>query len=77
MTYASEFGSSNSLDISPYLFLDKTYWIDMGQRGFPLNESQEIMFQTSAQSNKEIQSYQSANEGYRNGVLIVPRLNVL
>ena len=49
----------------------------MGPRGFPPNVSQELMFQTSAQSYKEIQSYPSANEGFRNGVLIVARLNVL
>jgi hypothetical protein len=49
----------------------------MGLRGFPPNFSQELMFQTSAQLDKEIQSYPSANEGCRNGVLIVARLNVL
>jgi hypothetical protein len=49
----------------------------MGPRGFPTNLSQELMFQTSAQSNKKIQSYPSANEGCRNGVLIVAGLNVL
>jgi len=47
----------------------------MGPRGFPPNVSQEIMFQTSAQSDKAIQSYPSANEGCRNGVLIVAGLN--
>jgi hypothetical protein len=35
----------------------------MGPRGFPPNVSQEIMFQTSVESDKEIQSYPSANEG--------------
>ena len=49
----------------------------MGPKGFPLNVSQEIMFQTSAKSDKEIKSYPSANEAYRNGVLIVARLNAL
>ena len=49
----------------------------MGPRGFPPNVSQDIMFQTSAQSDMEIQSYPSANEGCRNGVLIVAMLNVL
>ena len=49
----------------------------MGQRGFHPNVSQDIMFQTSTQSDKETQSYPSANEGYRNGVLIVVRVNVL
>ena len=47
----------------------------MGPRGFPPNESQEIMFQTSAQSDKAIQIYPSAKAGYRNGVLIVAREN--
>ena len=49
----------------------------MGQRVFPPNVSQELMFQTSSQSDKAIQSYPSANEGFRNGVLIVVGLNVL
>ena len=49
----------------------------MGPSGFPPNMSQEIMFQTLAQSDKAIQSYPSANEGYRDGVLIVARVNVL
>ena len=49
----------------------------MGPRGFPPNVSQELMFQTSAQSDKEMQSYPSANEGFRNGVLIMAGLNVL
>ena len=49
----------------------------MGPRVFPPNVSQQIMFQTLAQSDKEIQSYPSANEGRRNGVLIVAGLNVL
>ena len=43
----------------------------MGKREFPPNVSQDLMFQTSAQSDKEIQSYPFANEGCRNGVLIV------
>ena len=38
----------------------------MGQKGFPPNVSQELMFQTSAQFDKEIQSYPSTNKGYRN-----------
>jgi hypothetical protein len=37
----------------------------MRQKGFPPNFSQDLMFQTSAQSDKEIQSYPSANDGYR------------
>ena len=49
----------------------------MGPRGLPPNVSQDIIFQTLAQSDKEIQSYPSANEGCRNGVLIVARINVL
>ena len=49
----------------------------MGPSGFHPNVSQEIMFQTLAQSDKEIQSYPSANEGYRNGVLIVARVDAL
>ena len=49
----------------------------MGPRGVPPNVSQERMFQTSSQSDKEIQSYPSANEGCRNGVLIVAGLNFL
>lgn len=49
----------------------------MGPRGLPPNVSQVIMFQTSAQSDKAIQSYPSTNEGCRNGVLIVAGLNVL
>ena len=49
----------------------------MGPREFPPNVSQELMFQTSAQSDMEIQSYPSTNEGCRNGVLIVVGLNVL
>ena len=39
----------------------------MGPRGFPSNVAEEIMFQTSAQSDVAIQSYPSANEGYRCG----------
>jgi hypothetical protein len=49
----------------------------MGPRGFPPNVSQDLMLQTSAQSDKAIQSYPFANEGCQNGVLIVARLNVL
>ena len=49
----------------------------MGPSGFPPNMSHEVMFQTSAQSDKEIQSYPSANAGYRNGALIVATVNVL
>ena len=49
----------------------------MGLEGFPPNVSHEIMFQASAQSDKAIQSYPSAYEGCRNGVLIVEGLNVL
>ena len=49
----------------------------MGPKGFPPSVSHEIMFQTSTQSDKEIQSYSSAKAGYRNGVLIVARENVL
>ena len=49
----------------------------MGPKGFPSNVSQDLMFQTSAQSDKAIQSYPSANEGCRNGVLIVTGLNFL
>ena len=46
----------------------------MVPRGFPPNESQELIFQTSAQSDKAIQSYPSANEGCRKGVLIVAKV---
>jgi hypothetical protein len=49
----------------------------MGPRGFPPNVSQELMFKTSAQSDKEIQSYTPTNEGCRNGVLSVAGSNVL
>jgi hypothetical protein len=49
----------------------------MGPRGFHPNMSHEIMFQTMAQSDKEIKSYPSANARYRNGALIVTRVNVL
>ena len=48
----------------------------MGE-GFPPNMYYEIMFQTSSQSNKEIQSYSSASAGYQDGVLIMARVNVL
>ena len=47
----------------------------MGPRGLPPNVSHDIIFQTSSQSDKEIQSYPSANEGYRNEALIVARVN--
>ena len=43
----------------------------MGARELPPNVSQEIILQTSAQSDKAIQSYPSA------GVLIVARINFL
>ena len=49
----------------------------MGPRGFPPNMSHDIILQTSSQSDKEIQSYPSANAGYRNGAFIVARVNVL
>jgi hypothetical protein len=49
----------------------------MGPRGFPPNVSLYLMFQTSAHSDKAIQSYPSANEVFRNRALIVARLNVL
>ena len=49
----------------------------MGARVFPPNESQDFMFQISAQSDKAIQSYPSANAGYQNEALIVARVNVL
>ena len=49
----------------------------MGQRGFHPNMSHELIFQISAQSNKEIQSYSSANAGYQNGVLIMVSINEL
>ena len=49
----------------------------MGPKGFPSNMSHDIMFQTLAQSDKGIQSYPYANEGYLNGVLIVERVHVL
>ena len=49
----------------------------MGERGLPPNVSHDLMFQTSSQSDKAIQSHQSANEGYQNGALIKARVNVL
>ena len=49
----------------------------MGPRVFPSNVSEDLIFQIATQSDKEIQSYPSANEGCRNGVLIVAELNVL
>ena len=35
----------------------------------------DIVFQTLAQSNKEIESYRSTKAGYWNGVLIMVRVN--
>ena len=49
----------------------------MGQRGFPSNMSHELMFQTLVQYDKEIQSYSSASVGYRDGALMVVRVNEL
>ena len=49
----------------------------MGPRGFPPDVSHDIIFQTLAQSDKEIQIYPFANAGYRNGALVVARVNVL
>jgi hypothetical protein len=49
----------------------------MGTRGFTPWMSHEIIFQTSNQYVKEIQSYWSANAGYRNWVLMVVRANDL
>ena len=49
----------------------------MGPKGFPPNMSHYIMFQTTAQSDKKIQSYWSGSEEYQNGVLIVAKVNVL
>ena len=49
----------------------------MGQKGLPHNVSQELMFQSSYQSDKVIQGYPFTNEGCRNGVLIVAGLNTL
>ena len=49
----------------------------MGQRGFPPNVSQELIFQTAAQSDKAIKSYEPTKAGYQNGVLIVARVNAL
>ena len=46
----------------------------MGTRGFPPNVSQDLILQTSSQFDKAIQTYPSANEGCRNGVLIVAGL---
>ena len=53
------------------------YWIDMGPTGFRNNMSHERMVQTLAKFDKEIQIYTYANVGYRNGALIVARVNVL
>ena len=49
----------------------------MVPRDFPINMSHELMFQMSTQSVEAIQSYSSANWGYRNGVLMVVRVNEL
>ena len=49
----------------------------MGLGGLPPKESNELMFQTETQSDKEIQSYLSAKARYRNGVVVVARENVL
>ena len=49
----------------------------MGPKWFAPNMPHEIMFQTSAQSDKAIQSYPSVSEGYQNGVLIVVKVNGL
>ena len=49
----------------------------MGPRGFPPNVSQDLIFQTSTQSDKAIQGYPSTNEGCQNGALIVVKVNVL
>ena len=49
----------------------------MGPRGFFPNVSKYIILQTSAQSDKVIQSYPSTNEGYQNGVLIMAGINFL
>ena len=49
----------------------------MGLGVFPPNMYHELMFETSTQFNKAIQSYPSANAGYQNEALIVARENVL
>ena len=49
----------------------------MGPIGFPPCMSHEPMFQISAQSIEEIQSYWSAGAGYRIWVLMVVRANDL
>ena len=49
----------------------------MGPRGFPPYMYHEPMFQISAQSVEEIQSYWSASAGYRIWVLMVVRENDL
>jgi hypothetical protein len=49
----------------------------MGPMGFPPNMSHEFIFQTLAQSDKEIQSYPSINAGCQNGALIVARVDVI
>ncbi|CAF4309811.1 unnamed protein product, partial [Adineta steineri] len=41
--------------------------------GFHPNTSHELIIQTLAQSDKEIQSYPSTSAGYRDGALIVAR----
>ena len=49
----------------------------METRGLPRNMSHDLIFQTLAQSDNAFQSYPSTNAGYRNGALIVARVNVL
>ena len=49
----------------------------MGPRGFPPFMSHELMYQTSSQSVKEIQSYWSASARYQIWVLMVVRENDL
>ena len=49
----------------------------MGQKGFPSNMFHEIIFQTSSQYDKEMQSYSPCSVGYRTGVLMVVRVNEL
>ena len=51
----------------------QTSCMDRGQSGFPPLMSHEPMFQISAQSVEEIQSYWSANVGYRIWLLMVVR----
>ena len=49
----------------------------MGPMGLPPNMSHDLMFQSLAQAHREIQSYSFASAGYRNGALIMARVNVL